>query len=65
MIKKNFLFILNIAEIATSNNLLKMLDNNVNDKASPFKLIMVYDVITAHVSRREFLSWQIPAGRKV
>ena len=49
MIKKNFLFIVNIAKIATSKNLLKMLGNNVNDKASPFKLILVYDVITAHV----------------
>ena len=56
MIKKNFLFILNIAKIATSKNLLKMLGNNVNDKASPFALILVYDVITAHVSWREFLS---------
>ena len=56
MIKKNFLFILNIAEIATSKNLLKMLGNNLNDKASPFKLILVYDVITGHVSWREFLS---------
>ena len=37
-------------------NLLKMLGNNVNDKASPFKLILVYDVITAHVSLWEFLS---------
>ena len=45
MIKKNFLFILNIAKIATNKNLLKMLGNNVNDKASPFKLILVYDVI--------------------
>ena len=56
MIKKNFLFILNIAKIATSKNLLKMLGNNVNEKASPFKLILVYDVIMAHVSWREFLS---------
>ena len=65
MIKKNFLFILNIDKIATSKNLLKLLGNNVNDKADPFKLILVYDVIMAHVLRREFLSWQIPAGRKV
>ena len=56
MIKKNFLFILNIDKIGTSKNLLKLLGNNVNDKASPFKLILVYDVITAHVLRREFLS---------
>ena len=56
MIKKNFLFILNIAKIATSKNLLKMLGNNVNDKTSRFKLILVYDVITAHVSWRGFLS---------
>ena len=56
MIKKNFLFMLNIAKIATSKNLLKMVGSNVNDKSSPFKLILVYDVITAHVSWREFLS---------
>ena len=56
MIKKNFLFILNVAEIATSKNLPKMLGNNVNDKAIPYKLIPVYDVITAHVLWREFLS---------
>ena len=56
MIKKNFLFILNIAKIATSKNLLKMLGNNVTDKASSFKLFLVYDVITAHVSWREFVS---------
>ena len=56
MIKKNFLFTLNIAKIATTKNLLKMLGNNVNDKASPFKLILVYDVMTAHVHGGEFLS---------
>ena len=56
MIKKNFLFILNIAKIATSKNLLKMLGNIVSDKASPFKLILICDVIIAHVSWREFLS---------
>ena len=65
MIKKNFYIKLNIAKIVTSKNLLKMLGNNLNDKASPFKLILVYDVITAYVSWREFLSWQMPAGRKV
>ena len=52
MIKKNIFFILNIAKIATSKNLLKLLGNNVNDNASPFKLILVYDVITAHLSWR-------------
>ena len=40
LIKKNFLFILNTAKIATSKNLLKMLGNNMNDQASPFKLIL-------------------------
>ena len=50
------MFILNIAKIATSKNLLKMLGSNVNDKAEPFKFIVVYDVITAHVLWRELLS---------
>ena len=50
------MFILNIAKIATSKNLLKMLGDDVNDKASPFKLVLVYDVITAYVSWWEFLS---------
>ena len=48
--KENFLFILNIAKIATSKNLLKMLGNNVNDKAGPFKFILVSDAIPAYVS---------------